>query len=118
MAHRRLLNNGIRVAAAMALVVSVMSSPIRPIHPTTTVQPDHFRVFGMPKGHTTHHRAPAPLHSRVLVVKAVRAETEDRLSETAGRAPLLFFSPPALSSGVVSSGNRLEIVRATHPLRC
>ncbi len=101
MANQRLLNNGIRVAAALALVVAVMSSPIRPMRATNGARSDHFlRNFVMPKGGSGHHRSPAPPLSRVLQVKALHAESEDKPRGTAGRATFLFLPPPALSSFV------------------
>jgi hypothetical protein len=119
MADQRLLNSGIRMAAAMAFVVAVMSAPIRPVRPTPGAQPDHFRRhFVMPNGSTTHNRSHAPLHSRVIQVKALNSETKDRLSGTAVRATLLVLSPPALSSGMACQGIRVEMAREMHPLRC
>ncbi len=83
MAIRHFLHRGLRVATAVALLVAVMTSPIRaPRSPGRSAHPNYLRRnFGMPKAHSSHRRT-APVTSRVVVVKAFQSENADELART------------------------------------
>src|SRR5262249_40380895 len=110
----------IRLATAVALLVSVMTSPIRPAPKASgSSQPDCFRRnFGIPGKATTHHRPHAPVTSRVVQVKAVSSECKlDWTAPPAGHDADLADSL-ASSIGAGRHSSALGIDRAIHPLRC
>lgn len=120
MSKHSLLNNAIRLAAALALLVSVMISPIRPLRAargTGSSHPDYLRRnFGIPGKAATHHRPHVPIPSRVVQVKAISSEHEPgwTTDPVYRGADLLFTSlrRPERDSAP------LAIVRSSHPLRC
>lgn len=66
------LNHAIRLASALALLVSVMTSPIRPIASSRVSHPNHLRRnFGIPGKVPASHRPHIPVPSRVMQVKAL-----------------------------------------------
>jgi hypothetical protein len=120
MSHHSLLKNAIRLATAVALLVSVMISPIRPApRASGSSQSDCFRrIFCIPSKATTNHRPHIPATSRIVQVKAVSSESK-----------LHWMTPPAhhasaladsLSSSIGAErySSDLSIDRAIHPLRC
>ncbi len=120
MAHPRLLNHGLRLAVALALLVSVMTSPIRPQRPSTDYgRSDCFRRnFAMPKDGSSHHRSPAPIHARVVQVKALHSEAEEEPRETSGSVEHDFTPPPVSTCLATWCSNHEHLHRAMHPLRC
>lgn len=71
------LNHVIRIASALALLVSVMTSPIRSNASRGNSHPDHLRCnFGIPNKVPAHHRPHVPAPARVMQVKALSCESK------------------------------------------
>lgn len=121
MSHPSLLKNAIRFATAVALLVSVMTSPIRPApRASGSSRPDCFRRnFGIPSKATTNHRPHIPATARIIQVKAVSSESKpDWMTPTAYHASALTDSLFSSSIGAERYSSALSIDRAIHPLRC
>jgi hypothetical protein len=113
------LNTAIRLISAEALLISVMTSPIRPNVSSGISNPEHLRHnFGIPGKVPANHRPHAPVPSRVVQVKALSSESKlDCL------APLTFlrFDPshavaPLMRPAPASSMPGIDLV--SHALRC
>jgi hypothetical protein len=119
MANRTFLNHGIRVVAALALLVAIMSSPIRPLRRAADSHPDHLRRnVGIPKGGSTHHRSSAPVHARVVKVKALHSENERERDGASCRASLSFGPFPTPSPHVGCHPTHSHLHLSMSPLRC
>ncbi len=118
MVNGSVLNPVIRAVSALALLVAVMSSPIRPLRPYGDSPPGSLRRnFGMPHSHFPRPSA-ASIAPRAVQVKALTSKTETELSETTRLVGFsLDLSPhssPNTARGLSASG----LDRALHPLRC
>jgi hypothetical protein len=122
MSRPSLLNNAIRLVAALALLVSVMASPIRPLRAssrTGTAHRDYLRPdLGIPGKAGTNHRPHVPITSRVVQVKAISSESEHESCWTTD--PVCHGVDQVFRS--LHQPERdpapLAISRASHPLRC
>ncbi len=115
------LNRAIRLATALALLVAVMVSPIRPAitaHATGHSRADRLRRnFGMPsKSSTTHHRPHAPVTSRVVQVKALSSQRQPDWTSDSVQHRVDLASAPSLEPGRHSTALGLD--HTAHPLRC
>lgn len=120
MVRRRPTNRGFRIMMALALVVAVMTSPVRPPRSNPDgLEKDYLkRNVALPKSDTTHHRSHAPTHSRVIQVKAVHSKNEHRLTETSCQ-PVLMSRPSASpSTQFVPQSLSCVVDGSSHPLRC
>ncbi len=119
MSHQSLLPNAIRLISALALLVSVMASPIRPA-PTASggSHPDCLRRnFGIPGKAANHHRPHVPATSRVVQVKALSSQTKlDWTTPPARHGADPACPPSSLAAGRYASAPGSD--RAIHPLRC
>ncbi len=120
MSSRDVLNRGICVASALALLVAVMTSPIRPSNLARALsRPDCLRRnFAIPPTHSTRPSAMS-IASPSARIKAVLSEEEEKTGGTTcsaccssdlPRMPSL--KPPAW--GPASFG----LLQAPRPLRC
>jgi hypothetical protein len=67
----------IRLVSALALLVSVMISPIRPNVASGVTSSNHLRRnFGIPGKTPSNHRPNVPVPSRIMQVKAVSSESK------------------------------------------
>lgn len=113
------LNHAIRLVSALALLVSVMISPIRSNVASSVSSPNHLRRnFGIPGKVSANHRPHIPIPSRVMQVKALSCESKlDCLT-----LPSLLTIAPSIST--VSSSKSTHAVSAvgihpgSHALRC
>jgi hypothetical protein len=127
MADRNVLNRWICVASALALLVAVMTSPLRPLGSDGALsRPDCLqRNFATPP---TRFATP-PTRSaslslksvtlRVAPVKAVCSENEEQLSKA--KCPAWCPLGPPLSSSLKTlawAPAALGLTRASQPLRC
>ncbi len=119
MSHQPFYKNAIRLATALALLVSVMVSPIRPASMASSgSHPDCFRRnFGIPGKSTTNHRPHVPLTSRVVKVKALSSQSKLDLS-TLPAGQYAHRTYPSPSVGPERDSMALATDRAIHPLRC
>jgi hypothetical protein len=120
MSHQPLLINAIRLASAVALLVSVMTSPIRPA-PKAGGGSQHEclrRNFGVPGKAAPSHRPHVPATSRVVQVKAVSSQSKPSWMAPSVRQDADLAYPPAPSAGSAQHSTALGIERAIHPLRC
>jgi hypothetical protein len=120
MVNRPLLHHGIRVATAIALLVAVIISPIRPARSVGgSSHPVHLRHnFAGPTTHTPRH-AVTSVTPRPVRVKALPSENEEEeLSETTWSACCPFDPPPDPSSKPGQALAAFGPDRVTHPLRC
>jgi hypothetical protein len=114
---RRHLLNGIRVTAALALVVGVLTSPIRPSKASSVANPPNYlqRNFGIPHS-PSKHLPTSSAASRVIQVKALPSKQEQKQRSRPGDH--LFV--PAVADFVATEP--ADAVRspapAAHPLRC
>jgi hypothetical protein len=70
------LHNAIRFVSALALLVSVMTSPIRPNATSGLAHSNHLRRnFGLPGKAPANHRPHLPNPSRVVQIKALSSES-------------------------------------------
>lgn len=110
-------NHTVRILSALALLVSVMVSPIRPNASSGVSSPNHLRRnFGVPGKAPASHRPHVP--SRIMLVKAVSSET--RL-ECLSPFSLLRIDPPSMSvpsPGPAWASSEVWINRACHARRC
>jgi hypothetical protein len=121
MSHQSLKSNAIRLLAAVALLVSVMVSPIRPAPVSgRTSHPDYLRRnFDIPGKATTHHRPHTPVTSRVVKVKAVSSQRKvDWSNPPAARPGADLTCPPPSDRPSGDSTVAGGTDRATRPLRC
>jgi hypothetical protein len=120
MSKHSLLNNAIRLVAALTLLVSVMTSPIRTLSAarrTGASHPDYLhRNFDIPGKAGTNHRPHVPITSRVVQVKAISSEYEPgwTTDTVCHSIDLLFTSVHQPERDSAS----LAIDCALHPLRC
>jgi hypothetical protein len=120
MDHRRISTIAGRSALVLALLVAVMSSPIRPTKAGAahTMRDCLRRNFALPSSHATRltlAAAPAP-SARESVV---RSEGEEDELEFAARAEACFIEIPAKASTPPARETApLLPPRAPHPLRC
>jgi hypothetical protein len=112
-------NHAIRFVAALALLVSVMTSPIRTSKAavsTGTSAPDCLHCnFDVP-GKTVTPRPHVPVTSRVVVVKALSTQSELDLIDTPDGHRFDLHAGPSAESRPDSASSRLP--EAAHPLRC
>src|SRR5947209_7011292 len=118
MIRRTYLNHGICLTSALALLVAVMTSPLRPLSPSGTSS--HLdclrRNFALPSAHTTYLRVKC---LRAAPVKAVRSEREDeKLGRTKSPAGCSFPQPLSLSLKTPGSAPGVfPLARTSQPLR-
>lgn len=119
MASRTLLSKGVNVAAAIALIVAVLTSPIR--HPRRAFLTSPLeclrRNFALPQPHT----APSPhvpVKARVVQIKALPSVSEERLSD-GGRLDF-YILDPGFSFTIIPVGIQFapSLTGVIHPLRC
>lgn len=120
MSNHSLLNTALRLVATAALLVSVMTSPIRPSLAASrsgTSRSDYLRRnFGIPNKAGTNHRPNVPITSRVVQVKAVStARGADLAADPVGHGISLICTSPHRTE---RDSARLPTDRASHPLRC
>jgi hypothetical protein len=119
MSKRNVLDRGVCVASALALLLAVMTSPIRPVDTLRTCSPPNClrRNFAIPPTHTARHFLKLATLGASLV-KAVRSENEEEKLSRASRPAWYFFgllpSPNASSSKLITPG----LIRVSQPLRC
>jgi hypothetical protein len=120
MSHQPLLINAIRLASALALLVSVMTSPIRPAPAASgNSQPDCLRRnFGIPGKAATNHRPHVPATSRIVQVKALSSESRLDWMTLPDRHDADLACPPSASVGTARDSIAFSSDRAIHPLRC
>jgi hypothetical protein len=120
MSKHSLLNNAIRLFAALALIVSVMSSPIRPLLAASrsgTSRPDYLRRnFGIPGKAGTSHRPQVPITSRVVQVKALSSEHEMIWTTDPVCRGISMLCTPSHRTQHDSAPVAIDV--ALHPLRC
>jgi hypothetical protein len=105
------------IASAIALVVAVVVSPVRPV-PGAAAVPNYLRRnFATPSNHTSGHPAKSVVSGQVRV-KAIASKAEEKRPGPNGLVrtsvditPQLPTKPPR---GLAAFGSP----RATHPLRC
>jgi hypothetical protein len=122
MSRQPLYKNAIRLATALALLVSVMISPIRPAPKVGGNA--HLSLLdclrsnlGIPSKATTNHRPHVPATSRVVQVKAVSSQSKLDLSPLpAGDDTHPVCPRPTVPPEQGSTA--LGTPRAIHPLRC
>lgn len=119
MSHQPLLTNAIRLASAVALLVSVMTSPIRPAPTAGGSQRECLRRnFGVPGKAAPNHRPHVPATSRVVQVKAVSSQSKPNWMTPSDRQDADLAYPRSPSVGSAQRSTALGIERAIHPLRC
>jgi hypothetical protein len=126
----RLVNHGIRMLAAVALLLAVMSSSIRPNRaPRITSTPDYLsRNFATPKipkvGHRGHSAVSASLSSRRAdsvqpeIVSEMDADIEDELTVTFLPTCASFEVFPSPCPEAYAEVVRFGVAFAARPLRC
>jgi hypothetical protein len=121
MSDRNILNRGICVASALALLVAVMTSPIRSLCPVNACSRLDClrRNFAIPATH------PARISLKTVVlrtapVKAVRSETEEeKLSGTSCPAWCASDLPPSSSPKAPAwAPATFGLAQSSQPLRC
>ena len=121
MSERDTLNRGIGAAAALALLVAVMTSPIRPASALGTGRRagHHRRNFAMPPSHSTR-LCVTSVTPRAMPLKAVRMESE--VEENSGApcpaGPALVPPPPAPLQAPDRDWATAGGGRVPPPLRC
>jgi hypothetical protein len=126
-AGRNAYHRGVCIASTLALLVAVMTSPIRtPGSTNPPAGPDYLRRnFSLAPTRSSHsgHSSHSPLKSvtlRTTAVKAVRQEDQRAKLGTAVRISLSALSPPPSASP--RSGCRTPTAfvpdRGPRPLRC
>lgn len=121
MSHQPLLCKDVtRIATAMALLVSVMISPIRPAPgPLGGAHLDCLRRnFGIPGKATTNHRPHVPVTSRVIQVKALSSHNKFDWSPPAACHGVAPACPPSFVVGPEWDSQAVRFDRSNHPLRC
>lgn len=96
MLGKNVIKRGICIASALSLLVAVMTSPIRPsIHALSHTRPNCLRRnYAIPPSHSTRHSV-VSIALRVITVKAVRSEEEERkLGRMTSPAWCSFDVPP------------------------
>ena len=77
MCKQVIVNHAICLISGLALLVSVMTSPIRSNVTSSISHPNHLRRnFGVPSKAPAHQRPNIPVGSRVVQVKALSTETK------------------------------------------
>jgi hypothetical protein len=114
---RRHLLNGIRVTAALALAVAVLTSPIRPSKASSGANlPNYLHSnFGIPHS-PSKHLPTSSAASRVIQVKAIPSKQEQKQRSRPGDRLLV----PAVADFVaMEPADALRTpAPAAHPLRC
>ena len=109
-------NRGLCVTSTLALLVAVMTSPVRPLGPAS--RPDCVRLnFSVPPIHSPHlFLRSAAL--RAAPVKAVHTEKKESLSRDVSPA-WCSLTPPS-STSLKTTSHPLEglLTQASRPLRC
>ena len=119
MVGRRTLQYSFRVTTAAALVLAVMTSPMRPAKSAGSYCFNHQRRdFDVTSAHSCPRLASALADSRPVQVKALPSEREEELSWTTRPACRVFDFPPALSPKPERDLVAIGLDRAMHPLRC
>ncbi len=122
MANRLVLNRWIEVTTALALMVAVITSPIRPSR-SANYPSDHAclrRNFSLPPARSTPQSVTPGISGYASRVKALPSEDreEEELTWTTRPACYLFIfqpsSPPKPARDSASGGP----IRAIRPLRC
>ena len=124
MHKRNVLNDGVRVASALALLVAMMISPLRPLQTSfSSLRPDPARAHwaGMPRRSASipARLSPTSVRTREVSMKALPSEIEEEDLDSALHAEFCFFTvlsaTSAISIGELPTG---ESVPSLHPLRC
>lgn len=119
MSRQSLHKSAIRLTTALALLVSVMISPIRTASAASGgYHPEYLRRdFGIPGKTPTNHRPHVPATSRVVQVTAVSSQSKPELSSLPARGDTHLVCPfPTVPPGQDSTA--LAAGRSIHPLRC
>ena len=119
MSSREILKRGICIASALALLLAVMTSPIRPSSAAGGYpRPDCLRRnFAIPPTHSTRLSVTS-VTSLSGRVKALRSESEEEVSRTASPPCSPFDSPPPPVSFPLGDLTAFVLIRSTRPLRC
>ena len=115
-----ILNHGIRAASALALLVAVMTSQIRPSRSTCVPsQPECLRRnFAIPSSHSTRPSA-ASVSPRAVPVKALPSENNEKeLSGTIRPVGCSLDLSAHASPKPARDLTAFGLDRAPHPLRC
>jgi hypothetical protein len=121
MAARNIVNRWICVASALAVLVAVMTSPIRPLTPGDALfHPNCLRRnFGIPPTRSASFSLKS-LTQRAAPVKAVRSENEEEKPNRVAYSDGCCLSPPPSSSlkTLAWAPPALGLTPASPPLRC
>jgi hypothetical protein len=115
------LKHSLCLATALAVLVSVMTSPIRPNGASSLSDPSHpRRDFDVPSKSGSNQRSPVPTNSRVIQVKALSSRNWDVLAAMRDFSSRRFTSdgPTAPSSGAPRSSSAFGLDRANYAPRC
>lgn len=123
MSKRSLLNRIIRIASALALLVAMTSSPLRPFHSGSSslcaecARPHWAGSSG--RSSIPTRILPNSISMRPVSVKAIPCENEEEDLDGACR-PALYFFVSSLPVSAISIENLAthDIVHSLHPLRC
>jgi hypothetical protein len=123
MRKRSVLNQGMRIASAVALLVAMTTSPLRSFHSNSaSLRPEATRPHcaGNPARLSFPARAlPTSATARAFAVKAIPSENEEEDRDSVPRSVLSFFRASTSVSAAFSA--KLAGVRESHsfhPLRC
>jgi hypothetical protein len=119
MFSRNLFKHGICVTSALALLVAVMTSPIRPSRSNPGLSYPNYlrRNYSIPPTDSTRP-SPTSITSLQVRVKALRSEDEKKLVGTTRLARCPFDLPPHPSLTPPRDLSTVGPLRASHPLRC
>jgi hypothetical protein len=121
MSKRSLLDHAIRIASALALLVAMTTSPLRPFHSSfLRGEPARSHWASSPARSTFPTRVvPTSVAMRPVSVKALPSETEEKELNGAARPALHFFDLSGLrTANSFKLSTTGDNAHSLHPLRC